>query len=460
MSGKRILTTLNIFFMALFMLALFVFFSSKTEISAEKIIARSAQKQKTFGGRPVEIRLENGIKAWFLEDHDAPLVALNFYFDGAGFAFDDNDKQGLAVLVSDMLLRGGGNFDEESFQNLLETNAIKMTFHASDEIFEGAMTFPKIHLNVAADLLNAVLTKPTIDEKNLETLKTQQIASIEMQNENPESVLGNEFRKRFFENHAKGRLSIGTKEGVSGLSKKDLEAFVQKNFRKDNLVIAIAGDMTENEVKSFLNEVFLNLPDVGVGTALEPSKPRYNMKEENIERKMPQVISIFVAKGAERLDSDFYPLYIVNEIFGGSGLSSRLNIRAREKEGLTYGAYTSLNSEKGAPRLVGSFSASKENYEKMKSILLDEWHKMGREGVQQAEFKRIKNSMLNSFNLRFDSLANISRQLLYMQKEHLGIDFLQKRNEYVSKISFDAVNHAAKKYFADEPSILTIGHNN
>lgn len=460
MIKKGILTGLNLFFIALFCLALFVFFSARPAWNIEEVVRDSALKEKKFGGKVAEITSDNGVKAWFMEEHDAPLVALSFYFDNAGYAFDDDDKQGLASFVSYMLPRRAGDFDEHGFQTLLETNAVKIRFDVADDIFEGALTFPKANVGKAADVLKLILTKPNTDEKNMEVVKRQQIAMIEMQNERPENVLRNEFRKRFFANHPKGRLAIGVKENVADFSKKDLLSFVLKNFGKDNLTVALVGDMTQDEAKRFLDDVFANLPNNGSHEIQAPVEAQYRMKEDNIERDIPQVISLFVAKGVVRSDADFYPLYIANEIFGGSGLSSRLNKRAREKEGLTYGAYTYLNTDKDAPRLMGTFSASYDNYEKMRSILLEEWQKMARKGVKKEEFESIRNNMLKSFNLRFDSLENISKQLLYMQKEHLEIDFLQKRNEYVSKTSFDVVNQAAKKYFANEPSILTIGHNN
>ena len=453
-----ILRFLNIFFLVLFGVALFVFLKADKAFDADKIIQNSALKEKKFKGLPVEIMTQNGVKIWLSEEHSAPLVALSFYFDKAGFAFDEENKQGLSTFVSSILLHGAGAFDEEMFQNLLDTNAIEMKFSASDEIMEGSMIFPKENIETATDMLNAVLTSPHMDEKDMEVIKRQQTAAIEMQNENPESVLRNEFKLRFFNNHPKGRLPLGVKEDIEGFSRQDLEDFVKTNFRTDNLTVAIAGDITPDEAKNFVSEIFKGLPDTGLQKELSELEANYDMKEDNIKRDIPQVISLFVAKGVKRSDEDFYPLYMVNEIFGGNGLSSRLNVRAREKEGLTYGAYTYLNAEKDAPRIVGTFSVSKENYEKMKAVLFDEWRKMARYGVQKEEFERVKNNMLTSFNLRFASLAGISKQLLYMQKENLGIDFLQKRNEYVLNTSFDAVNAAAQKYFADSPSILTIGN--
>ena len=461
MTFKRtVCWVLNLFFIGVFIVALWVLFANKKQLDDQKIVAQSQLKGKTFSAVPVELKLKNGASAWLMAEHSAPLVALDFYFDKAGYAFDDEGKEGLAVFSASMLLKRAGDMDDETFQNLLNENAIELEVKALDDIFEISLTTPKENLNIAAKLLNAVLLEPNINENDAEVTKRRQMAAIDMQNESPEAVLNQKFKERLLSGHPKARLSLGKKEDVAAFSGQDVKAFANVHFKLNNLKTALVGDVSEDEAISFLNTVFDGLENGQDQENLQPVELNFVQKEENIERDMPQVISLFAAPGAARLDDDFYPLYVANEIFGGSGLSSRLNIRAREKEGLTYGAYTYLDSDKDAPHLIGTFSSSLENYEKMREILLDEWQKMATEGVTIQEFEAIKNNMLSSFYLRFSKLGSIARQLLYMQKEKLGIDFFQKRNEYVSNISFEVVNAAAKKYFMNQPSMLTIGNNN
>ena len=459
MTKKIALIVLNVCFIGIFILALLTFTKQKSTFDDEKIVSQSVFKAKTFAAAPFEIDVDGGIKAWMMEEKSVPLVALDFYFDKAGYAFDDENKKGLAVFAASVLIKRAGDMDDETFQNLLEENAIDLKVNALEDIFEISLTAPKQNLETAANLLKAVLTMPNTNGNDVLVAKNKQLTAIDMQSENPEIVLGNQFKKKLFGTHPKARVSIGNKESVASFEPADISAFVKKHFKKNNLKIALAGDISKEQGTVFLRNLFAELPTGDEEKDLPPVLPNYDGSEENIERDIPQVISFFAALGTPRLSNDFYPLYIANEIFGGSGLSSRLNVRAREKEGLTYGAYTYLDSDEDAPRLVGTFASAKENYEKMRFILLDEWQKMATEGVTKEEVNTIKNSMLSAFNLRFASLSSVAKQLLYMQKENLGIDFFQKRNEYVAKVTFEAVNAAAKKYFANKPLILTIGNN-
>ena len=394
-----------------------------------------------------------------MEEHSAPIVAMSFYFDKAGYEFDDFGKLGTSNMVSDLLAFGSEEYDYEKYHDLLETNGIDLSFGTTGETFSVSMTTPKQNLNIAQKLLKSVLIEPSFKQKDIELVKARILEAIKIQKENPEKVLVQALKEEFYGEHPKARLGLVKTEDVKQISKQDLVAFKGERFGKDNLHIVIAGDISEREAIEMLNFIFEPLREKANFKILEKVHPIYIFDEKNIERSMPQVISFFLAPGTERLSEDFYALYMANEIFGGSGLSSRLNIIAREKEGLTYGAYTYLNAQKDAPHLIGSFSTSKQNYEQMKKILFDEWHKMGKKGVSVSEFETIKQNMLTSFNLRFKSISDIASMLSYMQKENLGIDFLQNRNAYVQKVTYEEVNAAAKKYFQNKPSVLTIGNN-
>ncbi|MBO4285161.1 MAG: insulinase family protein [Alphaproteobacteria bacterium] len=455
---KKVFLTLNLFFIAVAMYAVYVFFY-KTPVDLQDVARNALLKEKKFELKVEEIVLKDGLKVWIAEDHSAPIVALDFYFSSAGYAFDENQKQGLSAMVAALLDEGAGAYEQEAFSNLLEMNAIELNFSSDDENFNVSLTVPSKNLDVAASVLRAVLFEPHFAAENIKVVQKQMAEAVKMSSERPEKVLQKHFKQTFFGQHPKGRDGLGKIEDIMNITRADLLSFVGNHFAKDNLIMAMAGDISKDEAQKFLSDVFSNLPEKSAGLELEKPETFYVFEPQHIQRKMPQVLAHFVLKGTERLADDFYALYMATEIFGGAGLSSRLNMASREKEGLTYGAYVYLNPEKDAPRLEGGFATSFENYEKMEKILFEEFEKMEKDGVSQKEFDAIKNNMLASFNLRFKSVSDISSMLLYMQKENLGMDFLQKRNEYVLNTTRDDVNRAAKKYFAQKPSIITIGES-
>ena len=132
---------------------------------------------------------------------------------------------------------------------------------------------------------------------------------------------------------------------------------------------------------------------------------------------------------------------------------------AREKEGLTYGVYTGLSVSDKTEMIVGGFSSTSGNFNRVMEIFNEEWNKMGAEGVSAEELEEAKNYLIASYNLRFADISAIAEMLVYMQKEKLGIDFLQERNRYVSEVTLDEVNRAAARYFTpDNLKIIGLGN--
>ena len=94
----------------------------------------------------------------------------------------------------------------------------------------------------------------------------------------------------------------------------------------------------------------------------------------------------------------------------------------------------------------------------MEPSLLQEWQKLGAAGVTAQELQQAKDSMIAAHNLRFASIGGIAEMLVAMQQYQLGIDFLEKRNDYVRAVTLEQVNAAAKEYFGGLPDFVTIGN--
>ena len=93
----------------------------------------------------------------------------------------------------------------------------------------------------------------------------------------------------------------------------------------------------------------------------------------------------------------------------------------------------------------------------MKTILLEQMSLFASKGITEKELINAKRYLLSSFNLRFKSTLELASMLNVMQKSKLGLDFLQKRNDYVKKVTLQEVNDAAAKYYKNMPKEVAIG---
>ena len=446
-------------YLAVAVFAIYDFLNKRFEVhnsfDAEKILSQSLLKNKTFSAEVKQIE-ETGIKAYLLEEHSNPIVSVNFEFQDAGYAHDEKGKFGLAKISADLITDGAGQYNDQELHDLLEENGIRIRFSVDRDAFSGSMTTPKANLKTAQFLLKQIMFAPRLPEDILEIKKAQILKSLKQQKEKPEGELSLAFLEHTFNGHPYERNPLGKKEDIINIDTDDIRDYFAKSFAKKNLTIGISGDITEDETKAFLKDIFGELPEESKQTPLEKLDYSSNGEEFKIEREIPQVIVAFSSKGLTRSDPDFYSLYVANYILGGAGLTSRLNKVLREENGLTYGIYTTFSDNDACALIRGGFSASAENYEKAKTLLLEEWQKMAQNGISDYELEKTKKSLLDSYNLRFADIGGVSSMLVAMQRHNLGLDFLQKRNDYIKNITLDEVNKAASLYFGALPNFVTI----
>lgn len=420
-------------------------------LNTQKIIEESELKSAHFSTPVTEVvSPRKKIKAYLFEDKTNPIISMDFLFNNAGRAADADDEVGIANMAAVLLTDGAGSLKRQDFKEELENKAITISFSADKDDFSGSLLTTRDNRKRAFELLKSVLSEPRFDSEDIAQVKEQMLMGLKQQSERPESVLALAAAKNIYGKHPYGRNPIGRPGDIKAVTADKLRNLVKNRFNRSNLIVGIAGDISEEEAGEMLDEVFGSLPESGRVAFVRDIKVDFSGQENRVEMKLPQSIAMFANRGVKRLDPDFYPLYAANQIFGGSGLSSRLSLAAREQEGLTYSIYSYLDLTEKAPMIRGGFSSTPQNFPRVMEIVREQWQRMGRDGVTEKELAEAKNYLLSSYNLRFASLGGISAMLAYMQRDNLGIDFLQKRNDYIRNIKIEDVNKATKKYFDNQ----------
>jgi zinc protease len=428
-----------------------------SDINVEDILNNSVLKDKKFAADVQVVQYEK-MTAYMMEEHSNPLISISFSFRYAGAAHDAENKHGLSGITAAMLLAGAGKYSEQELAELCDEYGIKIVFSTSQDDIYGYMAMPTENKKIALDLLKQILTAPRLDEDYLRLVKQQTLTSLNIQKERPEGMLADKFREVIFAEHPYANNQLGKKEDIINITTDDIRDFIQNKLGQSNLLVGIAGDVTRTDVQEILAEVFGSLPEDAEVSRLPdfdytPSGKVYNVEGETF----PQAITRFITCGTQRNSPDFYALYLANRVLGDVGLSSRLIKAVREDKGLTYGVYSFLSIADSKATIEGSFSATPENFAEALEIVKAEWLRMGKDGVTEDELATAKKSLITSFNLRFANMDNISDMLVSMQKHSLGIDFLDKRNDYIANVPLAEVNAAAKKYFSTVPDFVNIG---
>jgi zinc protease len=164
---------------------------------------------------------------------------------------------------------------------------------------------------------------------------------------------------------------------------------------------------------------------------------------------------VFGGPGVARGDPDFFPAYVVNHIVGGGPMSSRLYTEVREKRGLAYGIRTGLVSLDHAALMVGSTGTRADKTSETLQIIEEQMEKVALSGPSDEELAKAKSFLVGSYALAFDTSTKIAGQLVQIQRDNLGIDYIDRRNSLVEAVSPTDVKRVAKRLFAG-PMLTTV----
>lgn len=400
------------------------------------------------------VKSDSGVEAWLVEDHSVPLIALRFAFQG-GSAQDPNGKEGLANFLTTMLDEGAGDYNAETFQRLVEESAAKISFSSGRDSFFVSFQTLTANREQAVPLLKLALSKPRFDNDAVERMRGQLLARLAFDAKSPNRVAGLKWSEQAFPNHPYGRPSNGTMESVRSITASDLEGYRKRVFARDNVKIAVVGDIDAASLKKLLDEVFGDLPAKSELTPVPQAKLATG-QQIIVKMPVPQSVAVFGLPGIARDDKDFIAAYVMNQILGGGGFASRLMEEVREKRGLAYSVYSYLQALDYGPVFAGAVATKNERVAESLNVIKAEFERMAKDGPTETELANAKSYLIGSYALRFDTSSKIARQLLGIQMENLGLNYIEKRNDLIQAVTIEDVRRVAKRLLDTKKLIVTV----
>lgn len=401
-----------------------------------------------------EVKSPGGLTAYLSEDHTVPIVAVSFLFHG-GSALDPADKTGLSNFATSTIDEGAGPLDSFAFQSELQDKAITLRFDAAADDIRGRLVTTTPNAARAFELLRLALTQPRFDAEPVERIRRELMVSILSRDEDPSSIAQEKLWGVMFGDHPYARNEEGTEKTLGAVTVADLRAWVKSRFARDRVLIAVSGDITPADLGKAMDQVFGALPaTTGLNVAVPPAPVSTKGQTVRVTKNLPQTVVYIGQKGILRNDPDWYIATVVDYVFGGGSFQSRLMDEVREKRGLAYGVSTALVPYDTGAMVFASVGTRSDQADTSLKVIRDEWKKIHDAGPNEEELKTAKLYMTGAWPLRFTSTQSIAEMLLAVQKDKLGIDYLDKRNSMIEAVTLDDAKRVARRLY--DPDGLTV----
>jgi zinc protease len=408
--------------------------------------------------------LANGARLFVLENRFNPTLAVSGTLF-AGRLFAPPDRRLIASVTAGELIKGTARRTKLELAEDLESRAASLSF-ASDSSDPAGVDVSGAALSRDTDLLLdalvEVLREPVFPEVELEKEKKKLVGSIRQQQEQT-SVRASEaaMRRIYPPGHPLHRLNGEERIArVEALTRADLERFYRERYGAASLVLAVVGDVEAKRVLDALEKglgTWTGGPKPEVASPAPPAPAPGAVTVEMADKASADVI-IAMPSNLTRTDPEFLACTLANSALGQSSLTSRLGVRVRDTEGLTYGIHSSFSASHVAGPFTVSVTVKPESRDAAVASTLDEIARFVKGGLTDKELAEEKSSRIGRFQVDLGSNAGIANALDAAVSYGFGVGYLDEFPALVGGVTREQADAAfAKRVRPDAFTIASAG---
>lgn len=408
--------------------------------------------------------LANGARLFILENRFNPTIALSGSLQ-AGRLYAPAGRRLVASMTAGELMKGTARRTKLQLAEDLESRAASLSFSsdAGDpvgvDVSGGALSRDA---DLLLDALVEVLRSPVFPAEELEKEKKRLVGSIRQQQEQT-SIRAFEaaLRRIYPAAHPLHRLTGADRIVlVEALDRAALEAFYAERYGAASLTLVVVGDVDADRVLDRLEASLGSWkPGPAPAIAAPPAPPPAPGSETvRVPEKANADVVLALPSDLTRTDPDFLPCSLANAALGQSSLTSRLGVRVRDTEGLTYGIHSSFSATHVAGPFVTSLTVKPESRDAALAATQDEIRKYVAGGMTEKELAQEKSSRIGRFKVDLGSNSGIASALDAAVYYGFGVGYLDEFPARVAAVTKDQADAAfARRVRPDAFTIVSAG---
>ena len=379
--------------------------------------------------------LDNGMTILF-EKRNVPVVSVSFSVKSGGI-HESLEEKGISHFIEHMLYKGTEKRNTKQIAEEIEKNGGEMNGFTSEEVVSYWCKMPSEKLDVALEVLSDIVKNPKFDEEELEKERKVIFEEIKMYRDNPRMYVFQEIQKNLYTGTMEISLA-GTEETMNSVTREKMKKKFEEIYKPNNMILCVVGDCDFDFLVSFCQE---NFGDEKGSVSKQKFELKNEIKVE--ERESIDQANLVFAYHVPRADEEKnYAAQVLSVLMGG-GMSSRLFLEIREKRNLAYAVKGDSDINKEFAHNFIYVGTMKENVEKVKELILDEFRKVAND-LDEKELNEIKNQMVGQYKISMEDSQNQMVGLLFSEV-HGDAEKFYNFEEKVRKVKLEDVKELAKR---------------
>jgi zinc protease len=385
-----------------------------------------------------------------------PFVSVVVAFR-SGSVHDPIGKEGLSRITARMLRRGAAGYTKERIEETID--ALGGEFGADTLMSGTTVSFEVIRrsLEPIADLVATLLSRPSFAEDELARLLREARAELIESRDSDRLLAGRAFRRTLFKGHPYGRRAAGTLDTLDKITRDDVVAFYQRHYTRRNAVVAISGDVSQEEGEALTERLLAALPEgeAIADPALPPSSPKGRRLVFVDKPERTQCQMIVGTLGTHPRDADHVPLLVANTVFGGT-FTSRLMQEIRVKRGWSYGAASRAGFDRQRDAFTMSAAPAAGDAPACLALMLELMLAWRSEGITAAELDFAKKYLVRSHAFEIDTARKRVHQKLERALYDLPAGYHDTFLDKVQLSTLEQANGSVQNRVSDQDVVMAV----
>lgn len=395
---------------------------------------------------PMRRSLDNGVVVLAKETHTTPAVTI-LVGVRAGAFYDPDGREGTAALTARVLDRGTERQSAVEIADELDGRGASLSVMAGRHQVTISATCLSEDFESTFRMVADVIRRPLFDAREVEHRRAELQTAILQDEDDPASVAVDVIMGRLYPHHPYGRRPRGTMQTVNAITRDDIVRFHRRWFTPAGTTVVVVGDVPSSEVVRAAAREFDSwaaprederaLPTVPAGTTRDVAiVPMMNKAQADIA---------YAFVGVRRSDPDYYSAWVMNNALGQYALGGRLGDSIRERQGMAYYVYSSLDATLAEGPLMIRAGVSGPDVARAIASVDHELQLVRDEGLTTKELDESKRYLSGSIPRQLETNGRIAGFLLSAEFHRLGEDYDARLPSLIDAVTLDDVNQVARQ---------------
>jgi putative peptidase len=391
--------------------------------------------------------LSNGLR--IIHEPSSSKVAYCGFAVDAGTRDEAENEQGMAHFVEHLIFKGTRKRKAWHILNRMENVGGDLNAYTNKEETVIYSAFLTEHFGRALELLADIVFHSTFPQNEIEKETEVIIDEIQSYEDTPSELIFDDFEDMIFRNHPLGRNILGRPDLLKKFRSEDAMAFTSRFYQPSNMVFFVLGDFNFQKIVRQVEKLLVDLPLVTVENQ-RTIPPLYVPEQLVVHKETHQAHVMIGSRGYNAYDDKRTALYLLNNILGGPGMNSRLNVSLRERRGLVYTVESNLTSYTDTGAFCIYFGTDPENVDTCLKLTYKELKRMRDVKMTSSQLMAAKKQLIGQIGVASDNNENnalgMAKTFLHYNKYESSESVFRR----IEALTAEGLLEVANEMFAEE----------